>query len=565
MRPDIYALSLLICLQFAMTGIRAQIPNPTSPIVTRADSLRGRLSPWRSCFDVKSYTLDLEIDPATQSISGSNTISFEQVAASAVIQLDLYPQMKITGILLDEEYSVEYDREESVVYVRLPLPLKAGGKHQLKIFYSGTPQTAGPSGFGGFIWTQDKNDKSWIAVNCQYEGASLWWPCKDHPTDEPENMQLSIRIPQGLKCISNGRLQKETQLDNGWAQFDWYISYPINLYNVSVNIGDYVHFGEKKVGSSPLDLDYYVLPYNLEKARNHFEQVLPMMECFERMFGPYPFPRDGFKLIETPYWGMEHQSAISYGNYYLNGSKGSGISELDLLFDYIIVHETAHEWWGNSISAADISEWWIHEGMATYAEALYLECAHGYDAYLQYINDHKVSIQNKQPILGIRHVNKVGSGDKYTKGMLMLNTLRHVVNDDVRWKQIIADWAEQFRHQVMSTDQVIEFFNQKSGKNLTPIFHQYLYHTQPPQLDLALIQHGKKQILKYKWTTDVENFQMPVLLTLSKDVFTRVFPSTEWQEKPLDLPHLKDFQVAEDKFYLLLNKRYHYLDERLGN
>ncbi len=413
-------------------------------VFTKADTLRGMLTPLRTCYDVTYYHLDIKVDPETESIEGSNTIRFRVAAPFDRMQIDLFENMHIHKATLDGGSSVSFEREYNAVFLQLPMTLQQNSIHDVKVHYSGKPIIAKrPPWEGGFTWSQDKENNPWIAVSCQGTGASLWWPNKEHQSDEPDSMMISIAVPEGLLDVSNGRLRRQTTLPDGWIRYDWFVSYPINNYNVTLNIGKYTHFRDLYVGDDTLTLDYYVMPYNIKKARAQFEQVKPMMACFEKFFGEYPFRRDGYKLVETPYLGMEHQTAIAYGNDYLQGYRGRASSEVGLNFDFIIVHETAHEWWGNSVTSKDIADMWIHESFAAYAEAVYVEHLYGYDEAQRYINGKKSNVSNTRPIIGVYGVNNEGSSDMYDKGQLVLNTLRHVIEDDSLWWRIIhgiAPW-----------------------------------------------------------------------------------------------------------------------------
>ena len=332
-------------------------------VFTHADTLRGMLTPERSCYDVKYYSLDVKVNPATQFISGSNTIQFLVDSAFDRMQIDLFSNMQIQNIVLDDSIIVPFLRDSNAIFVNLPKVLEKSTIHRVKVTYSGKPIVAkNPPWAGGFTWTNDSSGNPWVVVTCQGTGASLWLPNKDHQSDEPDSMSISVTVPKGLMDISNGRLRATTDLPDGWTRYDWFVSYPINNYNVTVNIGKYTHFADTYLSNGDtLTLDYYVLPANTEKARTQFLQVKTMLTAFEKYFGKYPFIRDGYKLVECPHNGMEHQSAVAYGNRYLQGYKGRASSEVGLKFDFIIVHESAHEWWGNSVTSKDVADMWIHE------------------------------------------------------------------------------------------------------------------------------------------------------------------------------------------------------------
>ena len=373
----------------------------------RKDSLRGFLFPERSCYDVTFYHLNINVEPENKFIRGYNEIHFEALDSFRLFQIDLFENMSISQIIFDGK-ELSFSREYNAVFVDFDQWIKKGSKAFIRVYYEGNPKIAvNPPWDGGFSWKTDKNGKDWIGVSCQGLGASSWWPNKDHQSDEPDSMLISCQIPFGLSCISNGNLRlhdlrKSTMHFN---TYNWFVSYPINNYDVSINIGDYVHFDDQYISNGDtLALDYYVLSYNEQKAKTHFEQVKPMLNCFEKYLGPYPFFNDGFALIETPYLGMEHQSGIAYGNNFLPGYKGNTNFTAGLDFDYIIIHETGHEWWGNSITANDISDMWIQETFCTYSEALFVECIYGYDTMIKYVENQMKMARNVSPIVGVPDV-----------------------------------------------------------------------------------------------------------------------------------------------------------------
>lgn len=436
---------------------------------TKADSLRGNyLLPERSCYDVTYYHLDILIDTSDKSIQGSNVIRFKVVNPFDKMQVDLFPNMKVNKIEFENGESLKYSREYGAVFIRLPEILKKGSVHQIIFYYSGIPQIAkNPPWDGGFIWRKDKEGNPWIEVTCQGTGASLWWPNKDQQADEPDSMLLSVTVPKGLEDISNGRLRSKIPLKNGRTQYNWFISYPINNYDVTINIGKFDHFSDiyRSKDGSKLTLDYYVLPENLKKAKKQFKQVKMMLTAYEHYFGKYPFYRDGYKLIDASHNGMEHQTAVAYGNHYWNGYVGRASSPEGLKFDFIIIHESAHEWWGNSVTSKDIADMWIHESFAAYAEALFVEYFWGRKASLDYINAKKQNVRNNKPIIGPYLVNKEGSGDMYDKGQLVLNTLRDVINNDKLWFSILKGFQQKYAYKTVDTDDIINYINNATGKD----------------------------------------------------------------------------------------------------
>ena len=527
---------------------------------TRVDSLRGNLTPLRTCYDVTFYDLNVAIDEQEKSIERStNTIYFRALLDFECIQIDLASNMDIMLVEF-EGRELEFFREYDAVYIYFHRKINKGEETNIKIYYSGCPREAvNPPWDGGFSWSSDDNGNPWIGVSCQGLGASSWWPCKDHQSDEPDSMRIKVAARYPLKIIANGNIRSDTSVwntyFNSWMNIsEWFISYPINNYNVTLNIGDYVNFSEEYVSNNDtMILDYYVLSGNKEKARSHFNQVIPMMECFERYFGPYPFWDDGYALVETPYLGMEHQSAIAYGNGFLPGYYGN-IAYIDSLdFDYIIIHESGHEWWGNSITTNDIADMWVHESFCTYSEALYVECMYGYDNMLSYINNQKRGVRNDKPIIGPYHVNTPGSSDMYLKGSLMLNTLRTLIGEDRLWFDIIMGISSDFQYQTIDSQDIIDYINNKSGKDFSIFFDQYLKQKDIPEFEYSLERQGKDITLICRWKA-IDNFDMPLLVNTGKDDFW-IYPSVDIKEIKLGSFDEYDFQIRDDLFYINIKKQ----------
>ncbi|MDC0201836.1 M1 family metallopeptidase [Flavobacteriales bacterium] len=526
---------------------------------SRKDSLRGSLTNLRSCYDVYFYDLNVIIDEKEKFIENSfNEISFDVISDFQKIQIDLSLNMEILLIEF-EDTELNYTREFDAVFIDFPRELKTGDRSKIKIWYNGYPRKAvNPPWDGGFSWKKDKNNNPWIGVSCQGLGASVWWPCKDHQSDEPDSMRITVSARKPLQIICNGNLINETItwsniLQDSLNRSEWFISYPINNYNVTLNIGDYTHFQEQYISDKDtLDLSYYVLSYNKEKAKIHFEQVKPMMYCFESFFGKYPFWDDGYALVETPYLGMEHQSAIAYGNDYLPGYRGSLGYSGGLDFDYIIIHETGHEWWGNSITTNDIADMWIHEGFCTYSEALYVECMYGYDQMLDYVNNQKRFIRNKSPIAGHYHVNHQGSGDMYQKASVMLHTLRTLIDDDELWFSIIREISDKFKYKTINASEIIDFIMTRTEKDLTIFFSQYLNNSAIPEFQYQLIKEGRNTAIKYRWEA-IEGFDMPLLVNSGNDDFW-IYPDNSWQEMSLGKIDSREFLVQEALFLIDIKK-----------
>ncbi|MGW1455182.1 M1 family metallopeptidase [Salegentibacter agarivorans] len=520
----------------------AQVLSNKEGNYTEADSLRGSLRPERA-FDVQKYHLKLKVEPEKQFISGSNTISFIAEDDLSTIQIDLFENMKVDSILQNDEVLV-FERKHNAVFIDLEETLKAKEKGEIQFYYSGKPIAAKNAPWdGGFVWDKDDNGDHWIGVAVQGTGASLWYPNKDHQSDEPEEVQLDIAVPNGLMNVSNGQFLGEKDLGDGFTEWSWKTVNPINNYNVMINIANYKHFSDSY---GDLDLDYYVLPYNLEKAKEQFKEVKPMMDCFYEKFGEYPFVEDGFKLIETPYLGMEHQSAVAYGNEYKMGYLGNDLSGtgIGLKWDYIIIHESGHEWYGNSITAKDIADMWIHEGFTSYTEAVYVECRWGKEEALEYLKGTRRGLGNNATIIGDYGVNSEGSGDMYFKGANLLNTIRSIYDNDELWWKTLKNYTETYKHQIIDTETTENFFNKATEVDLQPIFDQYLRHSDLPKLEFRK-KEGKTQA---RWIADVEDFKMPVdILVDGKEI--RIYPTNEWQNLKQNIA-LEKIKVNELEFYI---------------
>lgn len=511
---------------------------------TRADTLRGALRPERTNFDVLKYTLDIKISPKEKFIAGSNTITFRTNENMAVMQLDLFSNMKVDSIVYQGRH-LKYKREFNAVFISFKNALKPKKIDSIQFYYSGNPIVAkNPPWDGGFVFSKDTNGKDFIGVAVQGTGASLWFPNKDHQSDKPEEAEIHLEVPNGLVGVSNGRLMGLKELSNGFTKWSWKVSQPINNYNITLNIGDYVRFSDT---FQDLNLDFYVLSYHLDKAKKQFTEVQPMMRCFYEHFGAYPFEEDSYKLVEAPFLGMEHQSAIAYGNNYQLGYDGTDVSlsGIGLKFDFIIIHETAHEWFGNSISADDIADMWIHEAFTSYAEAVYIECRWGKEDALKYLKGlRSTMISNKEPIIGDYGVNKEGSVDMYYKGANLLNTVRSIINDDEKWWSLLKSFSETFKHKITNTEEVIAFFENGTDVSLTPVFEEYLYYAALPTLQMK----KEKGNIYYRWASSVTDFEMPIDLIV-KEKTQRIYPNQNWQ-KLKKVRSLKKVKVDVDRFYV---------------
>ena len=553
MRIYLLLLSGLLLFFLLSCNSNAQLPTQYNlSHFTEADSLRGMLTPERTCYDVTFYDLQIALDPQNKSISGQVEIRFRATTDFNQLQLDLFRNMKIDKITYENQ-PVLYKRKHDAIFVQLPT-IKKGTEGKLIVYYQGQPTiTQNAPWQGGFVWSKDDQGKDWIAVACEGEGASLWWPNKDHLSDEPDSMMIRITVPEDLVCIANGNLVNTIPVGNSMTRYDWRVTYPINNYNVTINVGDYVHFSDTYTSSTDqttMPMDYYVLSYNLEKAKTHFQQVSGVLSCFEKYLGKYPFWEDGYALVETPYLGMEHQGAIAYGNQYMRGYKG-GMIPPDMNWDYIIVHETGHEYFGNSISCKDHAEMWIHESFTTYLEALYVECTAGYEDALRYLQVFRSDryIKNYNPIVGPLNVNftQFGSSDHYFKGSWVLHTIRHAMNDDEKWFALLKDFYGTFMMQHIDTEEVISWFEKHSDLALTPILHQYLYYPKVPILEYRLEEKKGTLVVHHRWITDVKGFKMPILMG-HPDQYQLVPVTNKWKKTTLKSVDASMFEVATDRF-----------------
>lgn len=541
-------LKTLLIVFLISSGIQAQgLLSKSETHFSRQDSLRGSITKERSWWDLKHYDLTIKVNPADSTITGSNTIQYKVLQPYKTMQIDLQEPMKITKVTQDGG-ALKYKRDGNVFYISLVSAQNKGELKEITIFYQGKPKIAvNPPWDGGITWKKDKNGNNFIASSCQGLGASVWWPNKDHMYDEAEGIKISVNVPGNLTDVSNGRLQNVKTLKDGTKTYTWAVKNPINNYGVNINIGDYVTFSEKYKGEKgDLDCTYYVLKDNLAKAKEQFKDVSRMLKAFEHWFGPYPFYEDSYKLVETPYLGMEHQSCVTYGNGYQNGYLGRDLSGTGwgLKFDFIIVHESGHEWFANNITYKDIADMWIHESFTNYSESLFLEYYYGKEAGLEYVRGTRKNIQNDIPIIGHYDVNSEGSGDMYYKGGNMLNTLRQLVNDDAKWRNILRGLNSTFYHQTVTTKQIEDYLSQQSGLDLNPFFNQYLRDVRIPTLEYTV----QDNTLKYRWTNIVAGFEMPVKVSLNGKEIT-LKPKADWSEFNND-SKIEKVEVNKD-FYVL--------------
>jgi aminopeptidase N len=528
---------------------------------TKDDLLRGAYGPYRANNDLLFYALKLRVDPEAKTIAGTNLVRFKMLEDGRKIQLELTPELTLSAITFEGK-PLTYTREERTLFIDFPRLLKRGETDEVTVAYHGKPVTQGR--FGCFSFDKDKEGKPWITTACEGEGASVWWPNKDQWRDEPQDgMEIDISVPNGLMDVSNGRFVGSKDLGDGYTEWQWRVHYPINNYDVALNIGEYQHWDglhvNKETGEKTT-LDYYALPEDLDKAKVQFAQVPEMLDAYEHYFGEYPFDKDGYKLIQVPYAGMEHQTAVAYGNKFENGYYGRDWTGVGISpkFDFIIIHESGHEWFGNAVSAADVSDMWIHEGWTTYMESLYVEYRWGKADAIRYLNGLKPKIKNERPIISTRGENQEPTEDQYFKGALMLNTLRSVIDDDAKWFADIHDFYQAFKYKNSMTEDVVTWWNKRTGMDLTVFFDAYLRHAAIPTLELKFDppkDAGAKAIVSYRWKVDEAGFAMPIEVGDPLH-WTKVTPlTTTWTSMPWN-PELTldDFKVATDLYYVNMVK-----------
>ncbi|MFT5146775.1 MAG: aminopeptidase N [Polaribacter sp.] len=533
-------LTFMCALNFQSQGLMDEKNN-----FSRQDTLRGSITPERIWWDLTYYHLKVQVDPEKRYISGENTIKYTVLSANQTMQIDLQAPLKMTKVTQDgKELAVLHDGNAH--FVTLTKQQVIGNTESIIVQYEGNPKEAIRAPWdGGFSWKKDANGKHFIATSCQGLGASVWWPCKDHMYDEVESMRISVTVPSHLMDVSNGRLES-VENHGETTTYNWFVNNPINNYGVNVNIGDYTHFSEVFDGEKgPLSMDYYVLKDHLQKAKKQFTDAPKMMKAFEHWFGAYPFYEDGFKLVEVPYLGMEHQSSVTYGNEFKQGYLGRDLSGTGwgLKFDFIIIHESGHEWFANNITDIDAADMWIHESFTNYSESLFLDYYYGKKAASEYVIGLRKTIANTSPIIGKYNVNKSGSSDMYNKGGNMLHTLRQLIDNDEKWRLILRKMNADFYHQTVTTKQIEDFLSKETGFNLNPFFNQYLRTIKIPTLEHTI----KNKTLKYRWTNTVANFEMPLKTTINgKEKW--IYPTSTW--KNLALTSAGTSFLIDENFYV---------------
>jgi aminopeptidase N len=500
------------------------------PVILPRDTIQGALRPERNCFDVHYYNLTIKIIPETSSIEGSNRICFTTLADTRTIQIDLFPELTVTSITRKES-PLKYNRLERAIFIDLGEVLPAGSKEDIVVEYKGTPLVAKkPPWNGGFVWEKDKN-RLYTGVACEHLGASSWWPVKDHLSDKPDSMTINIQVPDGYQGVSNGNLRSQSKMPGGYTNFEWHVSYPINTYNVTYYMGDFVNFNEEYVnGESTFRMDYYVLPRNIEKAKKYYSQTKEIVKVFEKCFGDYPFKNDGIGMVEAPFEGMEHQGAIAIGGGY--GKSNNRREYWTKEYDYLLIHETAHEWWGNAVAIGDMADAWINEGFGTYSECLFAEEKFGYQDYLKAIAAQQSLIFNIWPIVGERNINSNTflGGDIYNKGSAMLNNLRCIINNDTLFKGMIKSFFQKNKYRIVTTNDFISHVKDYTKTDFTDFFNVFLFSTEPPILACNYnIDKDKILYFNYKWTNVGRNFTMPFCIAVNDKEYLRLNGTTNQQ------------------------------------
>ncbi|WP_316830853.1 M1 family metallopeptidase [Pedobacter aquatilis] len=546
---------LLIIIAFALgiTTSNAQMLGKNQ-VNSRADSLRGFLSPLRTCYDINYYHLDVKIDIDQKSVSGSNEFKFTATQDFTKLQFDLFSNLKVEKVIYNGA-ELPTTREYNAVFVTFPKTIKKGSKDKFTVFYSGNPTVARNAPWdGGFIFKKDAAGNPFVSVACQGLGASVWWPNKDHQSDEVDSMLISISVPKELQEISNGRLRNVVDKPDGYKQYNWFVNNPINNYDVTFYIGKYAHWTDSFDGEAgKLSLDFWALQVDSAKARPHWDaDVKPMLKCFEYWFGPYPWYKDGYKLVQAPHLGMEHQSAVAYGNQFKKGYLGRDLSKTGhgLNWDFITIHESGHEWFGNSITSKDIADMWIHEGFTNYSEVLFVECSENKAAADEYAIGLQKIIRNDIPVIGPYGVNKEGSGDMYPKGANLIHTIRQLINNDEKFRQILRGLGKTFYHKTVTTAEIENYISKQSGLKLDKVFDQYLRYTKIPVLEYKI----DKDVLSYRWITDVKSFDMPVRVTLKAGAYTLIKPTNSWKTIKIDASVTADNFNNDPLFYVGLKK-----------
>jgi aminopeptidase N len=550
----LFVILFVIVLLAPAVALRAQPLNQKHGF-TRQDTLRGTVGPERAWWNVLKYEIQVKPDFKKKEITGYAQITAAVLKAGKTLQLDLQQPMELDSVIYYDDNkqssALGYQREGNVFHVDFGNQLTSKS-FIIRAYFHGKPKEAkNPPWDGGWIWKKDANGAPWMSVACQGLGASVWYPCKDHQSDEPDNgATLTMVVPDTLVAVGNGRLKSESR-SAGLATYTWEVANPINIYNIVPYIGKYTHFGETYKGEKgKLDCDYWVLNYNVEKAKAQFTQVPKMLKCFEYWFGPYPFYEDGYKLVESPHLGMEHQSAVAYGNQFKNGYLGRDLSGSGhgLKWDFIIVHESGHEWFANNITSNDIADMWIHEGFTAYSETLFTTCESGVQAGNEYVIGTRTNMRNDMPVIGHYGVQQEGSGDMYYKGANMLHNIRQIIDNDEKFRKILRGLNSEYFHKTVDTKDVEAYISKEAGKNFSKVFDQYLRSTKIPVFEYAV----DKGNITYRWTNCVKGFNMPVKIH-GEGKSQWLTPSEDWKTGKLG-PEYSNGIVADPNLYITTKK-----------
>lgn len=551
MRINAKCFATIVCFFLLCNTVSAQLGGEKPKEFTKADTLRGTLNADRTWFDITHYAVYVKPDYAAKSIAGNVVISFRVVAAAKKMQLDLQDPMKVTAVDWNGN-KLNFTKSGKVTYVDFTEAPAVGSVQQIKVEFAGNPVVAvRPPWDGGWIFSKDRKGNPWMSVACQGLGASVWFPCKDHQSDEPDSASLSMTVPDSLMAIGNGRLRSKTALGDGTTNYVWAVTNPINSYNIIPYIGKYSNFTEDYAGEKgTLNCSYWVLDYNVEKARAQFTQVPLMLKCFESWFGPYPFYEDSYKLVESPHLGMEHQSAVAYGNGYRNGYLGRDLSNTGwgLKWDFIIIHESGHEWFGNSITSNDIADMWVHEGFTNYSETIYTTCQSGVQAGNEYVQGTRKLIANTSPVVGKYGVNEEGSGDMYYKGGNLIHYVRQFFNDEEAFRLAMREMNKTFYHKTVNTSDIEKYWSSKTGKDLSKLFDQYLRDIRIPKLEYKI----KGKTIQYRWADCISGYNIPVKIILNDKTTKWINPTTSWKKETA--AEAVTSLAADPNFYIYVEK-----------
>ena len=539
----------LVCFLLA-ASCRGQ-PLQQKKKFTKQDTLRGSITPERAWWDVVCYRVAINTDYNNKGIEGKCDIQFRVLNPGNRMQIDLQQPMMIQRVYSGDQ-KFNFTREGNVYYVNIPEQLPKGSLQTLTFVFGGNPVVAArPPWDGGWIFEKDSLGRPWMTVACQGLGASVWYPCKDHQSDEPDSAFINIAVPDTLVAVANGRFLGKQSFSTGMMTYRWAVHNPINNYNIVPYIGKYKSWNETYSGEKgKLDCEYWVLDYNIEKAKQQFKQVPGMLKCFEHWFGPYPFYEDGYKLVESPHLGMEHQSAVAYGNKYQNGYLGRDLSGSGWgkKWDFIIIHESGHEWFANSITTNDIADMWIHEGFTSYSETLFTECQSGKEAGSDYLTGLRKNIRNDIPVIGPYGVNQEGSGDMYYKGSNLLHTIRHLIDNDEKFRQILRGLNSTFYHKTVNSKDVENYISKESGIDLSKVFDQYLRTIQIPVLEYKLDQRS----VSYRWANCIEGFDMKIKVKMDKEEWIQ--PTQGWKTFNLSGAYDGKTFIPDRNFYIQTKK-----------